>query len=109
VSHIVAFESWQAHDVEGCVDCPNLEFAEGLVLSCRDVNNVVILRDLEEVLLNAEVKVREVSAAYELDLTFNSGVINADSCEELFHHAFEIKLRDHDVRGRNVENGVHAG
>lgn len=77
-------------------------------MSCRDVNNVIILRDFEEVLLNAEVKSREVSAAYALDLTFNNGVINADSCEDLFNHAFEIKLRDHDVRGRNVENGVQA-
>ena len=109
MSHIVAFESWQAHDVEGSVDRLDFEGAEGTILSSRDVNNVVISRDLEVVLLNAEVKVREVSAAYELDLTFNSGVINADSCEELFHHALEIKLRDHDVRGRNVENGVHAG
>ena len=66
MGHIVAFESRQAHDVEGGVDRLNLEVAKGLILTCGDVDNVVISRDLKEVILNAEVKVREVGAACEL-------------------------------------------
>jgi len=78
-------------------------------LSCRDIDNVFISRDLEVVLLNAEEKVREVGAvAYELGCTIYDGVVFADSCKELLHNTVEPKLGDHDVRGRNVENGVQA-
>jgi hypothetical protein len=109
VSHIVALESGEAHDVERSIDRLDFKVAEGSILSSRDVNNVVISRDLEVVLLNAEVKVGEVcGVAIELRRTTFDGVVNADSCEELLHNTFEPKLGDVDVRGRDVENGVQA-
>jgi len=108
MSHIVAFESRQAHDVEGSVYRLDSKAAEGLVLSLRDVFNVVISRDLEVLLLNAEVKIWEVGAAYGISSTTVDGVVDADSCKKFLHNTFIPKIGDQDVRCRNVKNGVHA-
>ena len=64
--HIVAFKSRHAHDIEGSVDGLDFESTEGLILSCRDVNHVVITINFDEIPLNTEVKGREVSVACEL-------------------------------------------
>ena len=62
--HIIAFKSRQAHNIEGCVDGPEFEPTKGIILSCRDVFDVVLCRDLEPPIFDIEIKVREVIAAY---------------------------------------------
>ena len=74
-----------------------------------NLSNVVFSRDLKVCSLNAEVKRRETRVfAFELGCPIYDGVVNAFSCEELFHNTVEPNFRDHDVRCRNIENGVQT-